>query len=298
MFPTGDQFDLDALDGDGAGGVAFTGAPRYAGHTCDVCHVGGDHTIGAALQADPVGVFSDGYAPGSNIHFRVVLTGEHAGLSTASAGDNCGDFLTPYVACDDNGFSLELDDALGRPTGTFSPIGTDGTCATAPVNGADVRVLDDGTAITHEGVHHGVTQWDLCWKAPVVGTGRVFAYVSVVDGNGGNGKADYPNDSFGDDTFAGAVPMIEKGGTPATEGGGCDAGGGGAGTVVIGAIVLAILGLGACAHVPAQQREILAKRKMVFAPDPAEDELDLHMQEAREGSAGGYGSAGGGCGCN
>jgi hypothetical protein len=36
----------------------------------------------------------------------------------------------------------------------------------------------------------------------------------------------------------------------------------------------------------------------VFAPDSAEDELDLHMQQSREGSAGGYGSAGGGCGCN
>ena len=45
-------------------------------------------------------------------------------------------------------------------------------------------------------------------------------------------------------------------------------------------------------------RETLAKRNMKFAPDPAEDELDLHMQEAREGSSGGYGSSGGGCGCN
>jgi len=47
-----------------------------------------------------------------------------------------------------------------------------------------------------------------------------------------------------------------------------------------------------------RQRETLAHRNMTFGPDPAEDELDLHMQESREGSSGGYGSSGGGCGCN
>jgi hypothetical protein len=63
------------------------------------------------------------------------------------------------------------------------------------------------------------------------------------------------------------------------------------------AVVLA-LGASACAHVKPQQREYLSERKMTFGSDAAEDELDLHMQESREGSAGGYGSAGGGCGCN
>ena len=47
-----------------------------------------------------------------------------------------------------------------------------------------------------------------------------------------------------------------------------------------------------------RERETLAKRAMKFSPDPAEDQLDLHMQEAREGSEGGYGTSGGGCGCN
>jgi hypothetical protein len=53
-----------------------------------------------------------------------------------------------------------------------------------------------------------------------------------------------------------------------------------------------------CVHVRPRERETLAKRSMKFSPDPLEDELDLHMQEAREGSSGGYGSSGGGCGCN
>ena len=59
-----------------------------------------------------------------------------------------------------------------------------------------------------------------------------------------------------------------------------------------------MVGASACAPVAPYQREYLAKPMMQFAPDPDEDTLDLHMLEAREGATGGYGSAGGGCGCN
>ena len=62
--------------------------------------------------------------------------------------------------------------------------------------------------------------------------------------------------------------------------------------------LLACAALGGCVHVRPRERETLAKRNMKFGPDPIEDELDLHMQESREGAAGGYGSSGGGCGCN
>ena len=53
-----------------------------------------------------------------------------------------------------------------------------------------------------------------------------------------------------------------------------------------------------CVRVKPYERELLAKPTMTFQPDPHEDVLDNHMLEAREGAAGGYGSAGGGCGCN
>ena len=56
--------------------------------------------------------------------------------------------------------------------------------------------------------------------------------------------------------------------------------------------------LGGCVRVKPYERELLAKPTMTFQPDPHEDVLDNHMLEAREGAAGGYGSAGGGCGCN
>ena len=58
------------------------------------------------------------------------------------------------------------------------------------------------------------------------------------------------------------------------------------------------VGLGGCVRVKPYERELLAKPTMTFQPDPHEDVLDNHMLEAREGAAGGYGSAGGGCGCN
>lgn len=53
-----------------------------------------------------------------------------------------------------------------------------------------------------------------------------------------------------------------------------------------------------CVRVKPYERELLAKPTMTFQPDPHEDVLDNHMLEAREAAAGGYGSAGGGCGCN
>ena len=59
-----------------------------------------------------------------------------------------------------------------------------------------------------------------------------------------------------------------------------------------------MLALGGCVRVKPYERELLAKPIMTFSPDPHEDVLDNHMLEAREGAAGGYGSAGGGCGCN
>ncbi len=62
-------------------------------------------------------------------------------------------------------------------------------------------------------------------------------------------------------------------------------------------ILVALLGSG-CVVVKPYEREKLSKNIMTFAPDPYEDVLDQHMLEAREGAVGGYGSAGGGCGCN
>jgi hypothetical protein len=63
-------------------------------------------------------------------------------------------------------------------------------------------------------------------------------------------------------------------------------------------LLILVAAAGGCVRVKPYERELLAKPTMTFQPDPHEDVLDNHMLEAREGAAGGYGSAGGGCGCN
>jgi len=316
-FPTGDQFDADALASDGAGGIPFDGAPRWAGHTCASCHSNAPGRISLALEADQPALFTIGWQPMQQYHLRVVLQHEWAGVQYAADASNCGPTVTPYVPCDQNGFALELDDTKAHPVGTLAAF-VNGACVpvgTVPI-GAPVRVLNDGTAITHEGIPYALTAWDLCWTAPAAGAGTITAYLAVVDGNGGDGTIDFPADPTGDDVATGVVPIAEAGAiAPPAQTGGCDATGSAAGlwlvVAALGAItritrfrrraiaaLLTIVSLGGCVHVRPYQRGTLARKDMTFDPDPGESQLDLHMQESREGSAGGYGSSGGGCGCN
>ena len=53
-----------------------------------------------------------------------------------------------------------------------------------------------------------------------------------------------------------------------------------------------------CAGTQAWERGYLAERKMQLNDDPEATLLEQHVYSYREGSAGGYGSSGGGCGCN
>jgi hypothetical protein len=317
-YPAGSQFELDAMRFDGGSGVAFTGAPRWAGHTCLVCHTEAAGRIGASLEAGPAEIFSTGYVPGQTYRLRVVLTGEWAAVDAAAFGDECGAAVAPYRRCDDNGFAIEIADGRGQPVGGFARAALDGSCgAPASAGDADAYVLRDGTAALQSGNHHGRASWNVCWTAPTAGAGPLTAYLAVVDGNGGDGTEANPNDTSGDDVFAGAVPLAEHGGgAPAPDqGSGCAIGGratSGAALIALAALVLglalgrrhwvalalAALLAGGCATVKPWEREKLAKRKMLFGADPDELELDLHMQDAREGSSGGYGNAGGGCGCN
>ena len=94
----------------GAGGIAFDGAPRWASHTCAVCHTGAPAAaIGVTTQADQPELFTDGWKPGMQYHLRVVLENEHAGVHLDASGDNCGfNGDTPYKPCDKNGFALEM----------------------------------------------------------------------------------------------------------------------------------------------------------------------------------------------
>lgn len=70
------------------------------------------------------------------------------------------------------------------------------------------------------------------------------------------------------------------------------------------AAVVAVSSLAGCALPPLPppvqpwQREYLSKRAMRFDADPLEARFRQHMFGSREGSDGGYGQPGGGCGCN
>ena len=64
------------------------------------------------------------------------------------------------------------------------------------------------------------------------------------------------------------------------------------------ALALLVLLSSGCATVKGYQREYLADPIMAFDRDAREESRELHWREAREGSTGGIGVAGGGCACN
>ena len=65
-----------------------------------------------------------------------------------------------------------------------------------------------------------------------------------------------------------------------------------------GRLALALLALSGCATVAPYERETLARRDMQLQRNPDASAGELHANAYREGSAGGEGTSGGGCGCN
>ena len=63
-------------------------------------------------------------------------------------------------------------------------------------------------------------------------------------------------------------------------------------------IALLAAGAGGCVTVKPQQRSVLADPIMQFEGDPQASAQLRHAIDNREGSYGGAGVAGGGCGCN
>ena len=65
------------------------------------------------------------------------------------------------------------------------------------------------------------------------------------------------------------------------------------------ALALALVSLlGGCATVQPYERETLSRPCMKPDPDPLGRNVEVHVQENREGAVGGTGVSGGGCGCN
>jgi hypothetical protein len=66
---------------------------------------------------------------------------------------------------------------------------------------------------------------------------------------------------------------------------------------VVSVLAVAAVAAGGCATVQPWQRGRLADPCMIFDADATRVAYMTHYQEAREGSAGGYGVQSGGCGC-
>jgi hypothetical protein len=67
------------------------------------------------------------------------------------------------------------------------------------------------------------------------------------------------------------------------------------------ALIMLLAGLsGGCAAMRVQpwDRDLLAEKKMRYVPSPTENDVDEHIYFSKEGSTGGQGVGGGGCGCN
>ncbi|MBL8676394.1 MAG: DUF4266 domain-containing protein [Alphaproteobacteria bacterium] len=56
--------------------------------------------------------------------------------------------------------------------------------------------------------------------------------------------------------------------------------------------------LGGCVNVEPWERENLAKENMQLVPNALHNAFTDHVNFSREGTEGGYGLEGGGCGCN
>ena len=66
----------------------------------------------------------------------------------------------------------------------------------------------------------------------------------------------------------------------------------------IGLGVVLVVSTGGCTAVKPWERGKMARRCMALDPAPESTLIEQHVYQYREGSAGGYGGLGGGCGCN
>ncbi len=64
------------------------------------------------------------------------------------------------------------------------------------------------------------------------------------------------------------------------------------------ALVLLLSCAAGCTKVQPWQKGNLARSHMAFDPNPPQTQFQQHVYQSKEGSSGGYGVGGGGCGCN
>lgn len=58
------------------------------------------------------------------------------------------------------------------------------------------------------------------------------------------------------------------------------------------------MSLNSCASIEPWQKDVLSKKEMQFNANKVHSAMDTHFYYSKEGSSGGEGFSGGGCGCN
>ena len=178
----------------GAGDIWSTGSVRDRGIACLHCHVDDARQqgmIAVEISYDPP-LSAGNYAPGTAYTVTVALLGEHLGLSDQ--------------ASDTNGFAATYEDVNGNELGALQADLSDGCPAETPVHG---DAFAPGTTYTYGDCHAiaslgkpGLTSWTYRWTAPAAGSGTVYAYHGVVDG-------DADRRSLGDDVKMDRAELAE-----------------------------------------------------------------------------------------
>ncbi|MEZ4384164.1 MAG: DUF4266 domain-containing protein [Nannocystaceae bacterium] len=274
-YSTPALYAADPMETGGGGGRAFTGAPAD-GLTCAVCHQGGE-APGFELLGGPGGP----YELGATYAFELRWPGERVGLT------------------------VEASDLDGRPLGSLvappEPLLEAADRCTSGAAAYESVALADGRAPLAVG-DCGASRLRLQWTAPREPIdGALTLSLVVADGDGlpdadRSATLEVQLEPPGAETRCGVTTQAQRGPllwllvvAAARR----------RRAALAGAAVVAVTaGLGGCARVQPYERGRLAQPDMQL-----EDDLDLragpdHALDYREGSAGGLGGDGGGCGCN
>ncbi|MGB1015014.1 MAG: DUF4266 domain-containing protein [Nannocystaceae bacterium] len=267
-------YSSDPASTGGAGGRVFTGSPAD-GLSCNVCHVG-DPASQRSLVGGPG---PDGYRPGETYAFSLAWPGERLA------------------------FTVEATDFEGRPFGTLTApprelLEPTERCESG--SGA-LEAIQLGSRVTYALGDCGATSMRLQWTAPDEPVrGALFLGTVLADGDG---------TPQGDRAGILEVPL-----EPVGAGEGCSIAAHKTSTwplwlvvliltsrrrrrLLVGSLAL-LLPLGGCARVKPYERGRLAQPDMALKPSDDLESGPDHALDYREGSAGGLGGNGGGCGCN
>ncbi|MCB9546907.1 MAG: hypothetical protein H6706_13780 [Myxococcales bacterium] len=211
LFDTGPSDDTTG----GAGGIYYTGSPRFQGQDCSGCHQG-PRDVSIRVTSVPEDLLRQPYRPGVVYHVEVDLLRDLRGPAA------CGD-EHPGDACNLDLFALEIATADGVPAGRLCPLPFDGDDCPTEL-GTPTVLTRDGTALLANSLRFGPdgqpayrdreTARDFYWRAPARDLGPLEVWIAAVDGDGGQSSPEKPSDLEGDATGVFRLLLCGPGGCP------------------------------------------------------------------------------------